>query len=340
MPPFDAARSGVTHPAVRAWLLEAQRTSARGPVVVRRADASTAWVLSLARSQHHEQHHEQHRSDPPPLTLRSEGPFTPPAASDLTGLLTEAVGFQLSHRLRSPLSQLAGHHALAKRALDLDDPTGARDELEDAAAMLERLLNDAQEIAETVSDLLRAVASRGIVAADVDPPTARNLLMGVRAATPPPAEREPDARLRLDDRGSGIALIHIPDAEPSRAAAVAQLLASMSRALDVAEVQVLVGGAEVALLGRFPSVAHTGPPPRCLADDDLARQAFVLGRALAATTHGGIVPVAAALGALLTAGGRVLHACGGDEESQATATTLAAVCTEQVLLDLSPAGPG
>lgn len=228
-----------------------------------------------------------------------------PDELDLAAPLLAAIGFQVSHALRSPLAQLGGHHTLAQRALDRGDLDATRHELAAAAALDQRLLDTADQTASAVQRLVRSDAGApGDVAALAA--TVEALL----ATLPRPTA---DTRFALAHRDRVGAVIDVPAPHVELADAVASVAGYLIAGWAIDAVTLRVHGRPVTTV---PGAGAVGGDVRALAPDELVDQAFAIGRSIARCAAAPPITFASHLGALLAAGARIsLQVPLGDAEA-------------------------
>jgi len=286
--PVDCRTATWPDPALTGWAQRRARDHVPGLLAAVRDPDGGLWQITL--------------QSPADGSRLSAVPWTPevPDAS-LTATLLEATGFQVSHALRSPLARLAGHHTLARRALDDERPDLAKREIEAAARTLEDQLDTTDQLAGTFTALV-ALARHAPPAAQEAP----KLVEAVRDALSGLASTVPQPRLNLEVPGSrsdtaAIATIEVAEPGAVCADAVAVVAAYLQAAWIVEAVLFAHGHRLWWLCGPAAGESRV----RTIAAGDLNEQVFAVGRSIAQGSAAGAVGFAAAFARLLRAGGEV-----------------------------------
>lgn len=306
--PVAAALSVVRDPrtadtaprALTGWVDARLRTGALGPLAACRDAAGGGWLLTLEAT-----------GDGTTVSGR-RWPLLP-GELDLTPVVSEAIGFQLSHTLRAPLARLAGHHQLAARALG--DPDEARAQLDGADALVTQLLTTADTLVDGLRVLLQPEPegrrSGAALASDV------GRLVG--DATGPPTIDAPRARVDLTDAADPPAprgLLAVPSIGVP-ADVLARVLALLDGVWELARRELHLPG-EIRRLPATPPSPTGAAARRRVPASGVADQAFTIGRAIAAAAP--LITIAADLGVVIRAGGRLLLAPAAPERDGAPGT--------------------
>lgn len=274
-------------PILTGWARHRARDHEAGALAAVHATDGGLWQLTLAPA-----------TEAAALVAVPWAPTRPDA--QLSPTLLEATGFQVSHALRSPLSRLVGHHTLAVRALDAQDPTAAKVELDAAARAVQDQLDTADRLATTLTALIaRPRQARGGHDAPGLVAAAREALTGL-------GDTAPQTRLHLEVDGGGadrgtLATIEVGEPRELCADSVAVVAAYLRDAWDVEAVLVTHGHRLWRLSGPASSEARL----RTIAAEDLDQQALAVGRSIAQGCVAGAIGFAAALAELLQASGEV-----------------------------------
>lgn len=285
--PVGASAAVWPDPALSRWVRRRVRDQVPGPVAAVRTTDGGLWQIILPVA-----------ADGSVVTAEPWAPAVPDAP--LTSTLLEATGFQVSHALRSPLSRLAGHHALATRELDRGDPDAAKRELQAAGRVVEEHLATADQLATALTAL---VALPRQARAHQDAP---GLVSAARAALDGLDDTVAQPRLHLEVPGVGpdtatLATIEVAEPGAVPAASVA-ILAAYLRAAWVVEAVLVTHDHR---LWRLCGPATGGARVRTIAAEDLSDQGFAVGRSISQGSGAGAVGFAVALAGLVQGGGEV-----------------------------------